>query len=183
MNLDQMKSDWQHTVSSQKDQTELWRMTKINNHPQLKRLRIKLILEMTFLTLFLIVYYDFFDGAQKPMWLNILLICASLIFVLNDLWGWFALRNPIQQNQLVQSLAALEQTLKRLRTSSLLASFIFSASIIIFFSSVIHFSTAKYIILAAMIINMLVFLYWSAVNWQKRIDQIKKAINTFQTNT
>ena len=58
MELNDLKSGWQNAGGVFKSQEDLQRMTKVTNHPSLKKIRAKLIAETIGLTLFLFIYYD-----------------------------------------------------------------------------------------------------------------------------
>lgn len=45
MELNELKSGWQNAGGNYRTEADLERMTKLNQHPTLKRIRIKLIIE------------------------------------------------------------------------------------------------------------------------------------------
>ena len=67
MELDDLKSGWQNAGGDLKSETDLQRMTRIANHPSIKKIRTKLIIESIVLLLILFIYYDWFDGNKKQL--------------------------------------------------------------------------------------------------------------------
>ncbi len=183
MNLEELKSNWEKAGIEKKSQAELLMMTKIQNHPKLNRIRLKLIIESVLLIAFLIVYHNMFDGGNKPLWANITLIISAALFIFTDLIGYLTLQNPIKGNNLRESLNNLHLKLKRITVFSLTVSLLFGLSVILFFTSTIIFTTGKYLILAGMIITMFVTMYLSYKYWIVRINQIKTAETEFDKTT
>jgi len=183
MEIDNLKSNWKKAGQGKKNQTELLMMTKINNHPKLKRIRLKLIIETILILVFLAVYYDGFDGATKPLWANMLLIGTTTAYIIARFAGWLVLINPIKGDDLKKSLSRFQQVLKRMAISILITSFLFGLAIISFFTSSIHFTTGKYVVLAAMIVTLLVLVYVSSRNWLKRMNSIKATLIEFEGTT
>ena len=179
MELENIKSHWQNTGKSKKNQTELLMMTKIKNHPKIKRIRVKLIIEAILLIVFLAVFYEGFDGAFKPLWANILLIVTTIAYIVVRFIGWLVLRNPIKEDNLKKSLISFQHTLKRMAISILLTSFLFGLAIISFFTSSIDFTKGKYFVLAGMIISLILLVYLSSRKWTKRIKGIKTTLIEF----
>ena len=95
MELQDLKSGWQNAGGVSKSETDILRMTKITNHPSLKKIRKKLIIEIIMLLLFLVVYYDWFDGDKKPFYANIVLVAGLLLYIANDIIGFVAIAKPI----------------------------------------------------------------------------------------
>lgn len=179
MEFDNLKSNWKKTGQGKKNQTELLMMTKIKNHPNIKRMRIKLIIETILIIVFLAVYYDGFDGATKPLWANLLLIFTTTLYIIVRFIGWFILRNPIKGDNLKESLISFQNTLKRMAIFILLTSFLFGSAIISFFTSSIEFTQGKYFMLVGMIMSLILLVYLSNRNWLKRIEGIKKTLVEF----
>lgn len=173
MNLEELKSNWKQTGAEQKSQAELLMMTKIQNHPILNRIRLKLIIESILLITFLIVYHNMFDGGNKPLWANITLVISAALYILTDFIGYLVLQNPVSRNNLKNSINNLHLKLKRIAICSLTVSLLFGSSVILFFSSMIIFTKGKYLILAVMIIMMFVSMYLSYKYWMLRINRIK----------
>jgi len=179
MDLDNIKSNWKNAGIGIKDQNELLMMTKIKNHPNIKKLRIKFIIETIMIIVFLAVYYDGFDGATKPLWANLLLIGSTMAYIIVRILVWLELRNPIRGENLKNSLISFQSKLKRMANMILFTSFLFGSAIISFFASSIDFTVGKYFVLAGMIISLILLVYLSSRIWEKRIESIKSTLIEF----
>jgi hypothetical protein len=179
MEFNKLKSNWKKAGVGLKDQNELLMMTKIKNHPDIKRIRIKFIIETILIIVFLAVYYDGFDGATKPLWANILLIGSTIAYIIVRVLGWLALRKPIRGENLKESLVSFQSKLKRMANLILFTSFLFGSAIISFFTSSIDFTIGKYLVLAGIILSLMLLVYLSSRNWFKRIEAINTTLIEF----
>lgn len=182
MNIDNLKVEWGNIGSNQKSPKELLMMTKINNHPNIKRMKIRFMIEAVALIAFIVLYYDAFDGTSKPLWANILLIGAASVYIITRFSGWLLLRNPVKENNLKQSLQLFQKNLKRKVISIILTSFLFGTAVIIFFTSVIDFTKGKYIVLFFMVLIFICLIYLSIRNWIKKIKIINKTLEELDGN-
>ena len=182
MELDNLKSNWKKVGFGKKGQNELSMMTKIKNHPNIKKIRIKFIIETILIILFLAVYYDGFDGATKPLWANLLLNVATISYIIVRFVGWLVLRNPIKGDNLKTSLVNFQNKLKRMAISVLVTSFLFGSAIILFFTSSIDFTKEKYLMLAGMVLLLMLLVYLSSRNWFKRVEDINTTLIDFNNS-
>lgn len=181
MNLDELKSNWKQAGKPTKNKFDLKKMMRIKNHPELKKIRRKLIIESTVLIIFLVLYYDGFDGAQKPFWVNLFLIVGTSIYILNDLLGYFTVKNPITDHNLHHAVAKTINKLEKLKKRSLVSSLVFHASVILFFTSVIGISDWATAVFTAWILIVLATSYISYKYWTSRINHFKKVLEEFET--
>jgi len=179
MELTELKSAWQNVNSSVKSETELQKMTKIANHPSLKKIRTKLIAELIGLTLFPLVYYDWFDGDQKSLYVNLLLVISLMLYILNDVIGYISIVKPIAANNLKISIQNYLARIKRLSIFSLIISFLYGFSLIAFFTSAIDFTSEKQLVLVGIIFFLLSMIYFSFRLWTKWIKSLSKQIKEF----
>jgi hypothetical protein len=183
MELDNLKSNWKKVGVGKKGQNELSIMTNVKNHPNIKKIRIKFIIEAILIIVFLAAYYEGFDGATKPLWVNLLLIVTTSSFIIVRIVGWFVLRNPIKGDNLKTSLINFQNRLKRMAISVLVTSFLFGSSIILFFASSIDFTNEKYLMLGGMVLSLMLLVYLSSRNWFKRVESINSTLLDFNNNT
>src|SRR6187399_1625661 len=113
MELNDLKSNWQNAGGAYKSEADVLRMTKIANHPSLKKIRTKLIVETIFLLVFLVVYYDWFDGGKRPFYANLILVAGLLFYIANDVVGYFAITKPISGLNLKLSIENYFARIKR----------------------------------------------------------------------
>ena len=179
MEPNDLKSDWQNAGGAFKSEADLQRMTKITNHPSLKRIRTKLIVETIGLVLFLFVYYDWFDGDKKPFYANLVLVSGLLLYIFNDVIGYISIIKPIMERNLKLSIQNYLVRIKRLSVFSLIVSFLYGIAIIVFFTSVINFSKEKNLILAGIIVVLFQMITLSFKTWTKRIKNLKQQVKDF----
>ena len=182
MELNDLRSDWQNAGGASKSKTDLSKMTKITHHPTLKKIRKKLIVELIFLLFFLIIYYDWFDGDQKPLYANIVLVTGLLLYIGNDVLGYISIAKPIRGFNLKLSISSYFFSVKRLAVFSLAFSFLYSICLIIFFTSVIHFTREKRFLLVALAIILFQLLFWSFRIWRSRIKSLQQQVKDFEAD-
>ena len=183
MEFENLKSNWKKAGKGVKDQEEIFVMTKIKNHPNIKRIRIKFFIETFSISVFLVMFYNGFDGGNKPLWANLLLIGGSISFLVIRIMGWHALRNPIKGDNLKTSLILFENKLQRITFFVLLSSFLFGLSIILFFATSIAFTKGKYFMLAGMVLTLILLVYLSSRNWFKRVESINTTLLDFNNDS
>ena len=180
MELEDLKSNWQNATIVEKSESELQKMTKIKNHPTFKRIRTKLIIEIISFILLLVVYYDWFDGDKKPFYANAFLVVSLLFFIANDVVGYFSIVSRVEGSNLKTSLEKYLSKIKRLSIFSLICTFLYSISILVFFTSVIHFNREKnFILLGALIISFQV-IFWSRRIWTRWIKKLEQQVGDFK---
>lgn len=179
MELNDLKAAWQTAGSAFTNEADLQKMTQVTHHPSLKKIRTKLIVETIGLVFFLFVYYDWFDGAKKPFTVNVLLVSSMLLYVLNDVIGYISIVRPIRGKNLKLSIQNYLMRIKRLTIFSLIISFLYSISIIIFFTSVINFTKEKKLILAGVIVVLFQMILLSFKIWTKWIKNLKQQVKDF----
>ena len=181
MELNDLKSNWKNAGGAFKSESELFNMTKITHHPSLKKIRIKLIAETIFLLVFSVVYYDWFDGDKKPFYANLVLVIGLLLYIANDIIGYISIANPINGINLKLSITNYFARIKRLAIFSMVFSFLYSVSLIVFFTSVIHFTREKRFLLLALAIILFQLMFWSFRIWNNRIKSLKQQVKDFET--
>ena len=171
-----MKSTWQNAGESSRSKADLERMTKVTNHPSLKRIRTKLTVETIALMVFLPLYKDWFDGDKKPLFANVLLLSGALLYILNDVIGYISIATPMRGKNLVASIRNYLVRIRRLSILSLITSFLYGAALTIFFASVINFTKEKYLILTGIIIALVASIYLSFRMWNRWIRNLEQQV-------
>lgn len=182
MELNDLKSDWQNAGGSFKSEADLQRMTKLTNHPFLKKIRTKLIIQIIGFVLFSFIYYDWFDGDKKPFYANLVLAIGLLLYIFNDVIGYVAITRTIMKTNLKLSVQNYLMIIKRLSVLSIIISFLYSISIIIFFTSVINFKKEKGLILVGIIVILFQLILLSSKIWTKWIKNLKQQVKNFNLN-
>jgi hypothetical protein len=180
MELNDLKSGWQNAGGNFKSEADLQRMTRMINHPSIKKIRTKLVIETIVLSFFLMIYYDWFDGDQKPFYANLALVMGLLLYILNDVIGYISITNPVIKGaNLKQSIQNYLIRIKRLSISSIIITFLYSISIIIFFTSVITFTKEKGLILVFSTVIVFQLILLSFRMWNKWIKNLKLQVKDF----
>jgi hypothetical protein len=179
MELNDLKAGWQNTTGEFKSEEDLQRMTRMVNHPSIKKIRTKLVIETITLVFFLLIYYDWFDGDKKPIYANLALVVGLLLYIFNDIIGYIAIIRPIRGANLKLSIQDYLMSVKRLSISSIIVTSLYSFSIIIFFTSVINFTKEKGLILifSSVIVCQLILLSFRI--WTKWIKKLKQQVKDF----
>lgn len=180
MELNDLKSEWQHAGAASRTEADLQKMTQIMHNPSLKKIRQKLIIESAGLVIFLFIYYNWFDGDQKPFVANMFLVGSLLLYILNDVIGFISLVKLVQGTSLRVSIQNYLETIKRLFVFSVITSALYSISLIVFFTSVINFTEKKKMILGGIIIIMALMIILSIKIWNGRIGKLKQQVKDFE---
>jgi uncharacterized membrane protein len=179
MDINDLKADWKNAGGSSINEANLKIMTKINEHPTLRNIRIKLIIEAIALIILLLIYYDGFDGAKKPWFLNLSLVFSILIYITNNVLGYFFTKNPIRADNISLSIHNQILVLRRLSVFSILSSVFYASTLIMFFSVSIKFTTIKYFLLACVILIFAIMFYFSYKKWQTKIDHFSHLLSGY----
>lgn len=179
MELNELKSGWKNVSGHLKTEEDLERMTKIVNHPVVKQIKIRLTIQISVLLAFLFVYYDWFDGDQKPVYANLALIVGLVLYILNDIVGYISLTKPVGAANLKQSVSAYLSRVKRLSFFSLVATLLYSSSIIVFFTSAIIFTKEKWLVLLFSTVIMVQLIIVSSKLWSRWIKKLNQHIADF----
>ncbi|MCF0070071.1 hypothetical protein LZD49_06280 [Dyadobacter sp. CY261] len=179
MNIDDLKSDWQHADQEIHSEKELAMMTRVRNHPVLRKLRVKFVAEIIALTAFLFLFYDAFDGNQKPLFVNILLIISILLYIINNALGYSQIQNPSVNSDIRASLARQTQRLKKMAILSLSSSVFYAGALVFFLTYRTVFTQHKYIILSILIFVFMLMFYYSGISWQRKIRHFKQMQEDF----
>lgn len=182
MELNELKSGWKNAGNRLKSEKDLEKMTKVVNHPVVKRIKTKLVIQLVVLLVFLFVYYDWFDGDQKPFYANLALIAGLVLYVLNDIAGYISLTRPVRNTNLKQSVIDYLTRVKRLSFFSLLVTLLYSSSIGIFFTSTIVFTKEKWLVLLFSVVVVFQLLLLSSKLWSRWIKKLNQQMADFDTD-
>lgn len=182
MEKDKLSLLWQDIAPAQKSQEDLSNMFKKRSNPVLKSIRKQILIELLGFGAFLFCYYSMFDGADKPLLINIIITAAILAPILHHLKGYQLQKQFKSGYSLKEDLRAFIAKLKIFRIETLIARMLFISGMLLFFTYNIHFSANKWWALALILIvfaAQLIFLYKV---WSSRIDKIKLVLNEFTTS-
>lgn len=182
MELDELKSDWKNLTPDTKTGEALRQMIQKNSHPVLKGIRRQLVIETALFTVFLLVYYSGFDGSQKPLYANVLLVTAMLLAIGHNILGYLAAQNIVAGSDLKESLENYLAKVRRYAIVSVSSRAAASMCLLLFFSSTVTFSSGKLLILLGMILVIPVQVFFLSRIWRKRIRSLKKVLRQLIEN-
>lgn len=171
MNMDEFKSAWNDASGNMPPQRPV-----IIKNPVLQQVKRQLLIEGGAWTVFLAVFYDFFDGDRKPLYLNILLVAAILLMQVHNLVGYLAARNVISAGNLKTSLRTYAAKLRAFGLTAAGCRLAAIGILLWFFTSVITFTTAKYWLLAGATALVLVQAYAQYRIWTGRAKRVEEAV-------
>lgn len=180
MDIKDLQASWKKIDYSPKNDAELKKMTSVKNHPVLKRIKIKLIIETLAISLFLILYYSGFDGAEKPIYANVLLILGAIAYILNGILGFQTIQRPIQGDSLKKSVKNYFNKIKNISKISLGVSIFYASCLLLFFGSTVNFSGEKKWIVLFGIIVLIQAFFWSSRIWKSWLDKLAIQIENFE---
>ncbi|HEU4554195.1 MAG TPA: hypothetical protein VFS25_15225 [Chitinophaga sp.] len=178
MEHDPLKAAWQEHGSAAKSNIELRQMLQEGKHPVLKRIRRQMIVEALAFTAFLCVYYNAFDGNRKPMAANVLLVTAMLLAVVHSIISYWFTKRYGRGNNLQQSLYAQLSGIKIQAVLSVATRVLMAVCLLLFFTSVIHFTVTKYWLLGGIVVIFLGQMVLLGKMWAMRVRQLKATISS-----
>jgi len=179
MENDELKSAWQHIRTPRKSSTDLKSAMEEGNHPVLKDIRRQLLFETVGFTLFLLVYYDFFDGDRKPLYANLLLAGAMLLVIGHNIAGYRLVRRGVNDGSIRHSLEERLSHIKTFAFVSIAARVLIMTCMCIFFISVIAPDTQLYRLLAMVAAIFAIQITLLSRIWRRRIRRLKEVIADF----
>lgn len=151
---------------------------KIKN-PVLKDIRRQLTIESIAYSLFLIVYYNAFDGDKKPFALNMILVVSVLLLLLHNISGYLLVKNNVNTGDLKQSLTKYLQKMKTYAAVAIAARALAFSGIMLFFMANITWTTGKYYGLAV-VAGLLCFQVFALSKiWSGRINKIRGVLSEY----
>ena len=177
MEFDELKSMWSSIAPQTKTDDEIREMLKENKHPVLKSIRKQFAIEITGWFAFLICYYSMFDGATKPMLINIVLVIAIITPLIHNLYGYNFAKYLVDAPTVKKSLEGYLVKMRIFMFSSITTRVIFLSGLFTFFAYGIDFDSSKYFLLAAVILAMVFFQgFFLYKIWMKRIMDLRNTL-------
>ncbi|MDR6565597.1 hypothetical protein [Chitinophaga ginsengisegetis] len=171
--MDPLKSAWDNAPTPSRNISAI-----IGKHtsPVLKDIRKQVILEAIGYTIFLVVYYDFFDGDKKPFYLNLLLVISVLCMLAQSVTGYVLARQPAVKYNLLESMRKKLHNIRKYAVISIFTKILAFAGIFAFFLVTIRWTQQKYLILIPLVIIMVVQAYFQWKIWAGRIYRVRQTL-------
>ncbi|WP_276484332.1 hypothetical protein [Paraflavitalea pollutisoli] len=175
-----LKAAWQGTPPPPTNQENIRKMMIANNHPVQQAIRKQLIIETLAFTGLLAVYYNIFDGHEKPLFANILLVAALLVAILHNIIGYRFSRQQVRGNNLQQSLTAAITKWRNYAIGSIASRAVTATCLLVFFTTIIQLTPVKTWLLVGAIVVCAGQLLLLIRLWVRRISQLKQATGYFK---
>ena len=179
METDPLKLAWNAVQTPVKTNKELSSMLIESKHPVLKGIRKQFTIEIIGWSVFLLCYYTMFDGDQKPIAINILLVVSLLFALIHNVLGYNFSKNLINGGTIKSSLERYLSKIKVYATVSISSRAFLITGFLVFFTYNIHFTTGKYVLLAGVIAVSMVQLRWLFFLWTRRLKVLNNTIMEF----
>lgn len=179
MELDALKSTWNNIEGPVKTPEEIQQMLKENNHPVLKGIRKQLLIEVIGWSAFLTVYYTMFDGDQKPLLINILLVVSVASALVHNLTGYGLSKYLVTGTSVIASLQHYLAKVKTYAVISVISRVLLMAGFLLFFTYNISFNTGKYLALSIAIILFSLQLMLLYRIWLLRLKKLNTTLTAF----
>lgn len=182
MELDQLKSAWNAVQTPVKTNKELSDMLIESKHPVLKDIRRQFLIEILGWSVFLLCYYTMFDGDQKPVLINVLLIASMLFALIHNISGYSFAKYLVNGSTIKSSLERYLSKIRIHAAVSILSRLVLITGFLVFFTYNIDFTTPKYVLLIGAIIVFLIQFGWLFNLWRKRLRTLRDTISNFNVD-
>ncbi len=182
MELNELKSVWKHPEAGSKNNEELRQMLVQAKIPVLRQIQRQTIVESFALGVFLVCYYSMFDGQQKTLMVNLLLVAVGIMTIVHSIYGYILVNTP--DGKSCNLLASLQRREKQIRYFALLSvalRTVFAIALIIFFTENPVLNTARSIALIFVILVFALQMTMIMQIWIGRLKKIRKIIEDFNT--
>lgn len=181
MDLENLKSDYKKGGTENLKTTEsLKKMKQSASHPVLKGIKKQLIFESIIWILLMTIYYDFFDGEQKSILWNFLLVISILLLLIHNILGYILVKNPIFGGNIKESL---QKYLIKIKTFSYIsiASRVFAVTVFLgFLTSNANWEFNKSLqFIGLFLVTIATQIYLLRKVWTQRVNLIENTLSTF----
>ncbi|MGO4289747.1 hypothetical protein [Chitinophaga sp. RAB17] len=174
--MDPLKAAWDNAPTPSRNTAELAAIANRQASPVMRGIRKQLIIELVGYTLFLVAYYDFFDGNKKPFYLNALLVVSVLFLLAYNVFGYTLAKNPAIGSNLLENMQQQLQQLKRYALVSVSCRVFAMAGIFTFFLANIRWDNSKYAAVGVIVIVTLLAIFVHRSIWAGRIKRLRNTI-------
>ncbi|MET0464551.1 MAG: hypothetical protein ABW007_15405 [Chitinophagaceae bacterium] len=176
MELDDLRNSWTKQPTPALNTEDIRKSMSETSRPVVKKMLNKLLIESIAFSLMGVFYYGAFDGDQKPVLLNLLLITALLLLVSHHLILYILTKNVILKTDLKSNLLASYQRLRTHAMISLCIRMLTAVCILCFFGSVITWNSSKLVKLGMIIVFMIAAIWYDHDLWMRKLKKLKEVI-------
>lgn len=174
MELENLKWEYQNSGKAALCKTDIQKIILENTHPVLKGIKTQLLIETVIWVIFLVVYYNIFDGHLKsPLW-NFLLVVSVVFILTHNVLGFQIISNPINGETIQESLRKYLIKIKKYAVISI-ASRVFAIVMLLgYFISTMTLTNEKLVSLSLISLVIPAQIYLLQRVWAKRKRRINK---------
>jgi len=176
MKIDELKTAWNEIETPAKSAEEIKLMLQENRHPVLKGIRKQVIIELIGWSVFLACYYSMFDGGNKPLWMNVLLVVCVLFPLIHNLMSYGFTKYLIKGDTIRESVNNYLSNVKIYAGVSVISRALFASGLLLFLTYGIKFNEAKYFSLGVIVLLFLVQLGLLVNLWIKRLNKLNAIV-------
>lgn len=180
MENDKLKSIWNSVPTAQKSNTELTEMLKERNHPLLKAIKNQALFELVAFSIFLFCYYSMFDGTEKPLLINFLLVFAIAVNMFHHLKGYRLQQYFRASENIKDDLKSFAAKMKTYQLETIISKIVLVSGLATFFTYGIQFTEKKWLAIGIIVIIFTIQLILLNRIWMNRIRKIKATIGEFE---
>lgn len=181
MEDNELKSLWNAEVPDKRTAVDMVNMLEEKRHPVLKGIRTQIIIETLGWSAFLVCYFSAFDGATKPVYINVILIVSVLAPLVHNLYGYQLSKQVVDSSSILNSLRRHVLHTKIYALRSIITRLIFTSGLLLFFVYNIDFEMYKRYLLVAVILAMVfIQVFFLSRIWQSRIRKLKDVLAGFE---
>ncbi|PWG80400.1 hypothetical protein [Pararcticibacter amylolyticus] len=179
MELNDLKSSWKKMNPSEMSKEQLNLLLSKNTHPVLKKIRTQAAVEAAGWSVFLACYYSMFDGSEKSILANVVLVVSIMLALVHHFAGFQFFRNVVLGEDIVSSLKNYTRKAGKYSTVSILLRALFMAGLLFFFCSGLTFSKGMILALSLIVLVFAGQLYLLSRIWKNRLDKLKSVTEQF----
>nr|WP_288810961.1 hypothetical protein [uncultured Sphingobacterium sp.] len=179
MEFNELKATWNTVKTPQVSPNDIKKMLSENNHPVLKRIRKQLTIEIIGWSMFLVCYYTMFDGEQKPIWINMLLVIAILSPIIHSLMGYRFSKYLVWGSNIQEMLKNYLSKVKTYGITSIILRQIYLIGLLIFFSYGLSFNSNRYIVMSVVALIGVIQLVITCRLWKNRVNDLRNSFKSF----
>lgn len=173
METDNLKSVWQSITPALKSNEDLIKMSKERSNTVLEPMRKQIYIELFGFIAFLFCYYSMFDGANKPLTINLIIAVAIVLPIINHLRGYQLQKQFKSGKNLKDDLTSFVNKLENFRVETIIARLAFTIGLMLFFTYNITFSVQKWWAIFLIVIVFSIQFFFLHKTWSNRISKLK----------
>ncbi|MEL7529736.1 MAG: hypothetical protein AAFN10_00430 [Bacteroidota bacterium] len=181
MDLEQLKSEWQQADDGPNmPMDQLYKILKMKTRKSMGRFRFRLIVESLALAFFLLLFYDAFDGFNKPWALNLLLGIAVGGTILHNLYALRFIHLGLQGQDLRESLRFMSQRFRQQGGVAALLLIAYNLAWLSFASVNVELSQFVILGLSFAFLVVLAVAFFTNRTWQKQAKAMEMRLEELE---